>query len=450
MSMRARDLPDAVQWHEGMMLAPQHFQLASARLESAALLHAQLANSFHWGVREIAVDRAALVTGLVRVTELEAVTPDGLIVWHAADRGQSLDVDVSGFAEAAGGAPVTIHLVVPAGRSVAAGPHDFARFDSVEGPPVVDDNGGEVELRIPRLRPRLSLYATLGAGRKPPQKYVSLPIARIVRRDEAYMLDDYVPPTLTVAETSYLGRMVSDIARRARAKAQFLIERSGVRSGGGQALLQEAAAEIQGLVIGLPQLEALIGCNVAHPFQLYLGLCQFVGGLAAFAAGAAPPSFSRYDHDNCLPAFAELRDYALRLVDRVKDNFHGIPFEEDKGRFQLTLEEAWLAPGRLIVAARGPTGMSDADLVTWMQNCIIASSGEIEALWEMRVMGAGRRPADAGKDLDVTPARGAVLFAIDVDPQYVKAGQPLVLWCTDARPNRPRPTEVVLYVKAGA
>lgn len=45
----ARRIPSPIQWHEGMMLAPQHFQQAASRTEELLHYHLMSANPFHWG-----------------------------------------------------------------------------------------------------------------------------------------------------------------------------------------------------------------------------------------------------------------------------------------------------------------------------------------------------------------------------------------------------------------
>src|SRR5436190_1813629 len=46
----AREVPGAIQWHEGMLLAPQHFQWLSLRQETLLQYHASAISPFHWGV----------------------------------------------------------------------------------------------------------------------------------------------------------------------------------------------------------------------------------------------------------------------------------------------------------------------------------------------------------------------------------------------------------------
>src|SRR5215469_18608130 len=77
--MKAQDIPEAIQWHEGMLLVPEHFQQMNARLEMLAG-YGLSCSPYQWGVRRFEYDANLLASGLVSVTELEAVLPDGLVV----------------------------------------------------------------------------------------------------------------------------------------------------------------------------------------------------------------------------------------------------------------------------------------------------------------------------------------------------------------------------------
>ena len=48
--------PDRIQWHEGMLLSPQHFQQESARIDQLIAWHALAADPLAWGVRRLEID----------------------------------------------------------------------------------------------------------------------------------------------------------------------------------------------------------------------------------------------------------------------------------------------------------------------------------------------------------------------------------------------------------
>ena len=406
------------------------------------------ASPYHWGILNLSIDHTLLVTGTFRVLELEAIMPDGLLVHHSAG-GDELDLTLTPYADAIGQSPITIHLAVPMAKTGGnAAPGDLARFTSVDGPLIADENTGEDEIRIPRLRPQITpdCLPPVANQRPPPQKYVSFPLAQVIYRNETFVLTEFLPPMLRVGAHSVLGRLCNDFCRRAREKALLLNERAGSSStAGNQPMLQETQAEIRGLVTGLPPLEALLASGVAHPFTIYLSLCGVVGNMAGFSAGASPPVLSRYDHNNLEASFGEIRDFLLRMLDRVKESTVGVPFHFENGRFLLKLEEAWMRP-RLVVGVRGAISMSDNDVAAWVDNSLIASSRRTEMLWEMRVMGAARKIIETSRDMDIVPARGVMLVEIDNDPNYIMAGDTLEIWNLENRGVSNRPTEVVLYV----
>jgi len=218
----AQKLPAAIQWHEGMLLAPQHFQQLSLRHEELLHYHLGTIAPFYWGINRLKVDSTLLIDGTLRVLELEGVMPDGLVVSHLGQEGNGLEIDLTPYTEEMKERALTIHLVVPVKKiGIASTKGDLARYDSVEGRPVVDENTGESELPIPRLKPRLSLLVT----DTPPQKYSTFPLAKVAYKNETFTMTDYIPPTLTVPTKSAIGKICSSVAHRLREKGVFLSER---------------------------------------------------------------------------------------------------------------------------------------------------------------------------------------------------------------------------------
>ncbi len=88
-------LPDAVCWHEGMQLLPQHFQLQGLRAEALVAHFAQACNPWFWGVSRVEFDPGALSAGLVRLVSLQATMPDGLPVNVQVGVGPTLELDIA-------------------------------------------------------------------------------------------------------------------------------------------------------------------------------------------------------------------------------------------------------------------------------------------------------------------------------------------------------------------
>src|SRR5690349_6497442 len=121
--MNAYEIPDAIQWHEGLLLTPQHFQQLSSRHEALVQYGTSLVAPFCWGVRRFKHHAISLPAGKLRVLELEAVMPDGLVVvhgLHGAGRDDILEIDHTAHAEHMGHRVALVHLAVSVQNDAAS------------------------------------------------------------------------------------------------------------------------------------------------------------------------------------------------------------------------------------------------------------------------------------------------------------------------------------------
>ncbi len=439
----APKLPDAIQWHEGMLLAPQHFQQMTVRNDDLLHYHMAAAAPFHWGIKSLTIDTVLLIEGTFRVLEIEAVMPDGLVVYHTSATEGNLEVDLTSYTEDMAHEPISIYLVVPAkkeGEVSARGTLD--RYKSVEGHPVIDENTGESELSIPRLIPRLSLLIT----DKPPQKYTALPLARVSYKNETYALTDYMAPCLAVSLKSPIGRMCSAVSRRLREKSVFLAERISSPAAALRGPMSlETKLLIHAMVSGLPEFEALLSTGRAHPYTLYLSLCAILGNLSALGAGLVPPVLSPYNHDDLFANFDETRSYVFRVIDEgILESHTAIPFDFENGIFSLRLIRAWTTP-TVVIGVRGRTGMPEEDVMLWVEESLISSDKNVESLKEKRIRGAVREKIDG--DQELVPTRGVTLYAVKTDSEFINPDDKLQVFNTSDPLNKRGPAEIILYVR---
>ncbi len=432
-----RDLPDAIQWHEGMLLAPQHFQQADLRNEGLLHYHVSVASPFHWGVRLLEVDSRALASGIFQVTQIEAVLPDGTLVT------EPLQVDLNLFAQSMGGRGVlTIHLAVPARRGPAepiAG--SVPRYESVEGYPVADEHLGEGSLRIPRLRPA----ATLLVADTPAEKYTSFPLAKVKVQQENYSLTEFVPPVLQADAVGYPASATSELVRGIREKAKFLsdkIRASSAMAKRGQ--VDELQGTVEKLFAGLPELEALLAVSGVHPFPLYLATCSLAGRLAGLTPGLLPHGFAAYDHNDPRATFGEVLDFCQRMVDSVEQAYQVIPFQFERDAFRLKLRPGW-AGGTAVIGAAGAPGASETSVLSWIMESRIGTTDKIRSIEERRIRGASRVRIDSDDDLGLVPSSGVLLFRIQMDPEFVTPNDVLLISHPAERQGRERPAEIVLF-----
>ncbi|HLJ65384.1 MAG TPA: type VI secretion system baseplate subunit TssK [Stellaceae bacterium] len=448
MSSDLSAIPEPVQWHEGMLLSPQHFQQQSQRGERLLHYHLAQAAPYHWGVTKLEIDPAQLAMGSLRVLALEAILPDGLAVTYPQKAARAaLDLDLRPYAEALHNAPAKIWLAVPARRAdlVSGRTGETARYRSIEGEEVVDENTGDNPIRLPRLQPNLLL--TL--GERPSAKYTALPIAAVSFESDAFTLTAYVPPLLQVALDQPLGRTCLKLAQTIRHKASFLAARAqGAGGAERQAALLETRSALSCLVGGLPSFEAALNSGRAHPFTLFLLACALAGQVAPLGPGMVPPIFDHYDHDDIVLSFKPLLGFIERVVETISERYAAIAFALEGNIFRLLLDPSWF-DGDLLMGVRGRAGGSEQDVVAWMEECVIGDAEHIGAMVEARIRGAARSRVIDAQGLDLVPARGTIAYRIANDKNFITPGRMLeVINPRDVSGGGSRrPVEIVLYAR---
>jgi len=431
-----RSIPDLIQWHEGLLLTPQHFQQLSSRVESLIQALPAWYVPFHWGVRSFDYDPTDFTAGILTVRTLDAVMPDGLHVSVGGD--QELQLDLRPLTPVLRQSPTLVHLAMP-----LANGHPQSvlhRFSSYEGEPVVDETTGEGSVSIPRLRPQLSLIA----GPQPPARFTSFPLIEIRCEGESFLPTGFTPPSLYIPSASGLGRKCAEVAETLRTKAMELAERAILAPQ--SPFAGEARSQLHALVNALPSFEAVLRTESAHPVTLYVEACRLAGQVAILSRGLLPPVFPAYVHNDPRKSFDHVLQFIMQAVDEgVPDTVRRFAFEQDDEAFRLAADPAWTSAftlgsfSRIVLAVR-----SEADpekVVTWGENCVIGSINVIATLLNRRVLGLKRIHAEHIGEL--RPPRGMHLFELTPDASVLPEGDDLVVLGSSADV---RPDALYLYV----
>lgn len=386
---------DAVAWYEGMLLAPQHFQQAQLQADQLLGYHLAALSPYHWGVRRLVLDCAALPGGTFTVQELEAVLPDGLVARHDAGTGGALTVALKPYADTARNGVLTVHLAVRSRAARPAASGALARYECYTGAPVADELTGEGTVEVPRLRPRLSLQVSA----QRPRGWVSLPLARVRRAEHGWALAEALPPLLSLPPGLPLGARCARLACAVRTRAVQLgraLRRA--RAAGEPGRAAAAQSGLAALCAALPRLEALVNSGAAHPFSIHLALCDLAGHLAAAGPGRAVPLFRAYDHDDPDGSLGPVLEFCERATQEVQDGFVLVAFRHRRGGFDLAPRAAWRELRELTVRVRGPSCGGAAELREWVARARIASASRIHGLAAGDSVGALREvvPAPAG------------------------------------------------------
>lgn len=434
---------ERIEWHEGMLLAPQHFQQLSARLDSLVAWQTLAAAPFSWGIRRLVFDSGLLPTGLLRVLELEAILPDGTAVQYSAADPQhgALELSLTPYAETMANEPLNVYLTLPVVGPARQGSAAL-RFRSVAGAPVEDEVSEAEPADIPRLLPLLALTA----GSVPPGTHVHLRLCNVFKDNEVVRLGDLLPPLLEVARDNALWVAVASLLGQLRGKAAFVAKQTAVPSSRVDDRLAhlELKDRLRSLLAGLPQTEAILRTPQLHPLPLYWTLCSLLASLSLLRPGGLPPIPMDYNHADPSSVFKPLLLALQDAVSEVSQEYREHKFEFRQGAFETQLQAQWLSGKRIVVGLRG---QSDKDLAAWMDSAIVGAQSAYPSLRERRVLGAQRAPIDSADELGLRPGSGYLLYAIHTQADLTVAGEQLIISNANEGNTAQRPQEIVLFIK---
>ena len=437
-------LPDAVCWHEGMQLLPQHFQLQGLRAEALAARIGQACNPWFWGVTALELDPSALCAGQVRVLHLEAILPDGLPVSVQAGVDAPLEFDLETALAAAEGPLLNVHLAVsPLWRAGQLLPLK-GRLQSRVGAPLPDLASGEHPEPITVWRASLRLVGDDGKADS-----VCLPLLRVAKEGGAYVSLPYVPPTPLILPESPLGRRVQSLCARAREKALFLGGRLRLaQQAGNQDDAVEIRRQLAALWTRLPEVEGLLASRAASPLALHGSLLGLAGAWAALDPLAGVPAFEALDFLDLRRGYEPLLDWLERAIESIRAGYRCLPFEQEEQVFSVRLPDP--APRqRLVVGLRMPAGAGEQAAADWLERAIVASDPHLPLLARQRMSGLPRQPMNRQEQVAYSVGDDTRLFVVQGAGDWFDAGQPLRI-VAPVSGVASSPWQIVLFVADGS
>ena len=434
-------LPDAVCWHEGMQLLPQHFQLQGLRAEVLAAQLAQAANPWFWGVNRCELDPAALSAGLVRIQALEAILPDGLAVSLQPGCGLTLELDIGPATAEAANACVTVYLAVnPLGRSGQVLPLT-GRLTSMVGDAVPDLASGEHPEPVLVWRPNLRLVTDTGRADS-----VCLPLLRIAKEGGGFVRQPYVAPSAQVLPESLLGQSVAGLCAGAREKCLFLAGRlRQAEQGGNQEDAGEIRRQLAALWARLPEVEAALNSRVATPHHLHGILTGMAGAWCALDPGAGVPAFAPLDYQELKRGFDEVIDWLNTVLTRVRVGYRCLEFDRVEQGFCIQLPDPSSHRQRLVIGLRMPAGAGEQAALAWLNQAIIASQAHIPRLARQRMSGLQQQPMSRAEQLAFSVGEETRLFVIQATGEWFDPEQLLHI-VMPGQTTHASPWQIVLFV----
>jgi type VI secretion system protein ImpJ len=454
---------DGILWHDGLLLAPVHFEQLTQRHEELVAYHVRSGFQYAWGVRRLELAPGKLAQNVVAVSQVEAVLPDGLLVNHDEQYPPLQLVVGESMLDAlrAPGSRCTIYLAVPAAGKATG----RARLRSVE----------REDAELCRVQPNARLVAEADLS---PGAEVNMPLLQLKFEKQQLQVEAFLPPLLDIDLVPLDGQAALRIRGQAlyRRLAETERQLAAVAAECGERLRRlELREQLHCLCAGMPQLGGVLALEGATPLQLYFAMAQVLGHLAILRNLAEPaPEAPPYQHRSPRRTFDLLFALIDARLDTIERHCAELAFERGIQDFTLQLDTGLLQgwPTRPLVSGAEPAespvllvglrGLSMEQAEHWMANACIASASRMDDVRERRVRGAARHRIDASgalmllsaerdplspsasavRAIDVEGLRtaGTILFAIAPDAPLVRAGEQLILEAPGCQP----PEEIVL------
>lgn len=433
-------LPDAVCWHEGMQLLPQHFQLQALRSEVLAAHFAQAANPWFWGVSQLDIDPVALCTGLVRIQSIDAILPDGLPVRLEPGCETTLELDISASVAASENLTVTVYLAVsPLTRSGQILPLQ-GRLRSLVGEAMPDLASGEYPEPLTVWRPNLRLVPESERADS-----ICLPLLKISKEGGGFVRQPYTPPCPFVLPESLIGQAISELCARGREKCLFLAGRlRQAQLADNSDDIEEIRRQLAALWARLPEVEALLNSRVASPLALHGLLAGMAGSWCVLDLAKGVPAFTPLDYLELKRGFDEVIQWLIQVLENVRVGYRCLPFIAINHGFSIHLPDTATRRQRLVIGLRMSAGFGQQAAQDWLGHAVIASENHIATLSRQRMSGLPHQPMSRQEQVSYGLGEDTHLFVIQAGGEWFHPEIPLCL-VVSAEAGVVAPWQVVLF-----
>ena len=392
--MKLPDVPEAVQWRNGMVLEPQHFRSADRRGASLAHLAGLAAEPWPWGFVSIRIDETALASSEVRI-DCEGIFPSG-----EPFRQRRLTSKLE-----------------PANNG------DRASFHVLGG----QENGS----------------VALAQGDDAPAESV-LPVARLVYQGGVWgMVPDWSPPAYLIGPEHPMRDDINhQLGALAALGAGFMaaLRLPGAEERPAARMLGQVAAA---LVQGVGVLEALLAAPTVSPGRLGIEALRLALGVRS-AAGVFEQLGDAWDP-------ADQRGSLRRLLYAAESTASGIGLPFRASLFRRTDD------GNVLVVDGMPSdalllaieASRPADLLaarSWLEGAALAAPDRIQEALTRRVGGCTRRAIERDPRIGVSSGPLLALYHVSDDMSWRGGNPELAL----AAKNPPPPnTSFSIFIPEG-
>lgn len=425
-----------VQWHEGMLISPQHFQLTTGYLQQVTGCVSAAIFPFGYGLFDFKVDTSCLSSGLIRVLKARGFFRDGLFFDFDAVRDDPLELNLGDYFST-NSVATKIYLAAPSRRSgenMLEG--SLARYYSSEISDVKDENTGKEPITVPILKPNLKLMQENQVD----GRYQSFPVFEVEKSVNGGITSTkFIAPFLSLDKHSKIVEMCSSLVWLIRDKISYFADR---KDNFARNQTEESLANLRLLIQASIPLETILGIEGIHPFELFKALSQTAAFIMSINPAQLIPRLPVYNHEDLYSCFFQLHEYIYGIVSHLKQKYDVVLFDKIQDEFRLMIHPNLLEREEIAIGIRKPFSATDSDIINWINGLQIASESMMPLIKDRRILGAERRILERGEY--ITQPNGVTIIAVKPQTTYIKGNEQLCLVSSNFDVI---PEEVILYAE---
>ena len=461
---------EAVHWHDGMLLAPQHFQQNNLYLEQTLFNQVSQLNPFYFGVTALSIDQTALAASKsshIIVRHIEGIMRDGTQISfsnHETNSSQDNlaaleflieDIDSIKVLE-----PFYLYLgVVKRSDANDAKSTRPKRYDINKSHNVADLYDSNNQIPLDRLRLRLKL---MDEQEKQNSNYTCLPLLCFQKNQHGDLERlPYTPPTLQVTPVAEQTPMQSDLWQRLQVLVSDLEKKANERrsyftgSNEHTPLSFTQKQEIMYINQHLPILRIMLNTGVSHPYDLYLALIKLSSSLSVMSSEGMFSQYMDYDHENLEKVFSAPMADIERVIKQIEAPYFFINFERnDKSGFSYQFDQIPASTAlTLNLSFKLASGVTREELQDWIETALICVSDEEKEFVKLRSLGLSKEKTSHFNDVGKSESSDELLYTVDLSGS-IGMGQfdhppCVIVKGTDGNKQRFAPSAISMIKKRG-
>lgn len=412
-----KDVSDKIMWHDGMLLSPQHFQQAFNRAESVFQYTLNQNTAYPFGIINYKYEENTFTNGLLKIVELECIFQDGLEYYYNSSQDKFvLDFDLTKYKDILLKQTLTLVICVPKNQKYNNYLNSpFSRYKSVNTDIyTLDENTGEDEIFIPRLKPNVSIMFE----HEVVSNYLAIPLAKIYIENNFFKTESYTPPLLKAKYSSEIWKICDSICILIRFKIQdILADIHKFEQDDFKSIFFSRKESLKSLKQILPKFEACVYSEQLHPFHLYLALYEVYGTITASDTEELPKTLINYDHFNLLQTFKQLQLYIQEFLEKeLPSGFKLMKVAKIDKYFQTTIffnEHTLDNNSHILIGLKKNYHVSHEQFSNWIKSAIICDEDYFQTTAERKSLGLSRTIIEKYESL--IPRKNIYLVYIKLD-----------------------------------